>query len=101
MPAQLQDFGSAYAIWTFLGERLNKTLKSFNNNGLKGGQRELIMLRSFLRNLRMCRMVSSFRAFVASRFTNKEYISSAKSSRVQPGRIHWSLLPNASLSNDS
>ena len=56
---QIEDFGPVYSFWTFLGERLNKTLKSFNSNGWTGGQMEISMLRSFGREAQLDALVSA------------------------------------------
>ncbi len=60
LPNQLRDFGPVYAFWTFLGERLNKLLKTFNNNSRKGGQLEVSMMRSFGRDVQLQHMVRFF-----------------------------------------
>lgn len=46
-PMQIRDFGPAYEFWTFLTERLNKILKSYNSNGRTGGQLEVSMMHAF------------------------------------------------------
>ena len=56
---QIQDFGPVYTFWTFLGERLNKTLKSFNSNGWTGGQVEITMMRTFGREVQLDAMVGN------------------------------------------
>ena len=58
LPDQLRDFVPVYVFWTFLGERLNNLLKTFNNNSHKGGQLEISMMRSFNRDTQLCTMVS-------------------------------------------
>lgn len=54
---QLVDFGPIYNIWNFLGERLNKILKTFNTNGWVGGQLEVSMMRAFARDVSLNEMV--------------------------------------------
>ncbi|TDL13709.1 hypothetical protein BD410DRAFT_734964 [Rickenella mellea] len=54
---QIRDFGPVYSFWTFVSERLNKLLKNFNSNGLKGGQMEISMMRSFGREKQLRTMV--------------------------------------------
>lgn len=56
-PDQLVDFGPIYNIWNFLGERLNKILKTFNTNGWVGGQLEVSMMRAFARDVSLNEMV--------------------------------------------
>ncbi|EIW65136.1 uncharacterized protein TRAVEDRAFT_16965 [Trametes versicolor FP-101664 SS1] len=48
---QLEDYGTVYDIWAFLAERLNKLFKSFNLNNWGGGQLEITMMQSFLRDV--------------------------------------------------
>ncbi|TBU44115.1 hypothetical protein BD309DRAFT_893052 [Dichomitus squalens] len=53
IPQQLEEFGTVYEIWAFLAERLNKTLKSTNQNNRRGGQQEVIMMREFDRHMQV------------------------------------------------
>ena len=46
-PDQILDFGPVYDFWTFMTERLNKILKSINNNHWGGGRLEVSMMRGF------------------------------------------------------
>lgn len=55
---QIADFGPVYEFWTFLGERLNKTLKTYNSSSWSGGQMEIGMMRAFGRNVRIESLVS-------------------------------------------
>lgn len=48
---QLEDYGTVYDIWAFLAERLNKFIELFNLNNWGGGQLEITMMCSFLRNV--------------------------------------------------
>jgi hypothetical protein len=57
MPEQLRDFGPVYEFWTFLTERLNKVLKSYNSNSWKRGQLEVSIMRAFGREARINTMV--------------------------------------------
>jgi hypothetical protein len=58
MPDQLRDFGPVYEFWTFLTERLNKVLKSYNSNSWTRGHLEISMMRAFDREVRVHTMVS-------------------------------------------
>ncbi|KAL4259480.1 hypothetical protein AB1N83_007669 [Pleurotus pulmonarius] len=49
LPDQIQSFASVYNFWSFLAERLNKTLKNLNSNNWSGGQIEVSMMREFYR----------------------------------------------------
>ncbi|TBU38986.1 hypothetical protein BD309DRAFT_994083 [Dichomitus squalens] len=53
IPAQLEEYGTVYEIWAFLAERLNKTLKSTNQNNQRGGQQEVTMMREFDRHMQV------------------------------------------------
>ncbi|TBU39691.1 hypothetical protein BD309DRAFT_871794, partial [Dichomitus squalens] len=53
IPAQLEEYGTVYEIWAFLAERLNKTLKSTNQNNRRGGQQEVTMMREFDRHMQV------------------------------------------------
>lgn len=50
---QLRDFGPVNGFWTFLSERLNKTLKNYNSNNHQQGQLEASMLRAFDRDVQI------------------------------------------------
>lgn len=53
IPDEIEEFGSIYEIWAFLGERLNKTLKATNLNNRRGGQQEVTMMREYHRDLEL------------------------------------------------
>lgn len=55
---QLRNFGPVHGFWTFLYERLNKTLKNTNSNSWKGGQLEISMMRAFQLQVHIRNMVS-------------------------------------------
>ena len=59
VPPQLEDYGTAYELWTYLCERLNKVLKSTNMNNRRGGQQECTMMRHFLRDTQIAQLVSN------------------------------------------
>jgi hypothetical protein len=59
LPQQLRDFGPVYEFWTFLTERLNKILKTYNSNHWGGGLLEVSMMRHFDREVRVHDLVSS------------------------------------------
>jgi hypothetical protein len=59
LPAQIYDYGPVYGFWCFLGERLNKLLKSFKSNNWSGGQLELSMVREWGRDIQLQETVSS------------------------------------------
>ncbi|EJF59020.1 hypothetical protein DICSQDRAFT_172512 [Dichomitus squalens LYAD-421 SS1] len=60
IPQQLEEFGTVYEIWAFLAERLNKTLKSTNQNNRRGGQQEVTMMREFDRHMQVRAIVLTF-----------------------------------------
>ncbi|TBU36577.1 hypothetical protein BD309DRAFT_1024222 [Dichomitus squalens] len=60
IPQQLEEFGTVYEIWAFLAERLNKTLKSTNQNNRRGGQQEVTMMREFDRHMQVWAIVLTF-----------------------------------------
>ncbi|TBU21201.1 hypothetical protein BD311DRAFT_679081, partial [Dichomitus squalens] len=53
IPSQLEEYGTVYEIWAFLAERLNKTLKSTNQNNRRGGLQEVTMMREFDRHMQV------------------------------------------------
>lgn len=55
---QLRDFGPVHGFWTFLAERLNKTLKNYNSNNHCGGELEASMMRAFDREVQIKAIVS-------------------------------------------
>ena len=57
-PDQIRDYGPVYDFWTFLTERLNKVLKSLNNNHWTGGRLEVSMMRGFGRDAQFNTLVS-------------------------------------------
>lgn len=56
---QLYDYGPVYGFWCFLGERLNKLLKSFKSNNWGGGQLEVSMMREWARDIQVRETVRS------------------------------------------
>ncbi|TBU55270.1 hypothetical protein BD310DRAFT_908454 [Dichomitus squalens] len=60
IPRQLEEFGTVYEIWAFLAERLNKTLKSTNQNNRRGGQQEVTMMREFDQHMQVRAIVQTF-----------------------------------------
>ncbi|KAI0026650.1 hypothetical protein K488DRAFT_65515, partial [Vararia minispora EC-137] len=58
MPDQARDYGPLPGIWAFASERLNKTLKNFNNNFWDAGRMEGTMMRAEGRRARLLEMVS-------------------------------------------
>ncbi|KAF8482266.1 hypothetical protein JB92DRAFT_2764516, partial [Gautieria morchelliformis] len=58
LPAQIYDYGPVYGFWCFLGERLNKLLKSFKSNNWGGGQLEVSMVREWGRDVQLQETVS-------------------------------------------
>jgi hypothetical protein len=57
LPAQIRDYGPVYGFWCFLGERLNKILKSFKSNNWGGGQLEVSIVREWGRDVQLHEMV--------------------------------------------
>ena len=55
---KILDYGPVYGFWCFLGERLNKLLKSFKTNNWDGGQLEVSMVRAWGRDNQMKQIVS-------------------------------------------
>ncbi|KAF8508318.1 hypothetical protein JB92DRAFT_2541987, partial [Gautieria morchelliformis] len=53
LPAQIYDYGPVYGFWCFLGEQLNKLLKSFKSNNRGGGQLEVSMVREWCRDVQL------------------------------------------------
>ena len=57
LPAQIHDYGPVYGFWCFLGERLNKLLKSFKLNNWGGGQLEVSMMREWGHDVQLHKVV--------------------------------------------
>ena len=57
----IYDYGPLYGFWTFLFERLNKVLKSYNTNNHGGGELEVTFFREFQRTSVVSRAVSGLK----------------------------------------
>lgn len=55
----LRDFGPIRGYWTFLFERINKVLKSYNSANHSGGELEVSFFREFHRTVQQSRVMSS------------------------------------------
>ena len=55
-----QIIGPVYSFWSFLFERLNKVLKSYQTNNHEDGEVEVTFFRAFSRDVRLRDLVSSF-----------------------------------------
>lgn len=53
-----RDFGPLHTFWTFLFERINKVLKSYNSANHSGGELEVSFFREFHRTVQQSRVVS-------------------------------------------
>lgn len=53
----IRDYGPLSGFWTFVFERLNKTLKSYHTNNHGGGELEVTFFREFQRSSSASRMV--------------------------------------------
>ncbi|KAF8523420.1 hypothetical protein JB92DRAFT_2705186, partial [Gautieria morchelliformis] len=60
LPDQIKDYGPVYGFWCFLGEQLNKLLKSFKSNNWGGGQLEVSMMREWGRDVQLHQTISGF-----------------------------------------
>ncbi|TDL25412.1 hypothetical protein BD410DRAFT_813632 [Rickenella mellea] len=50
---QIFDYGPVYSFWSFLFERLNKVLKSYQTNNHENGEVEVTFFRAFMRDIRL------------------------------------------------
>jgi hypothetical protein len=57
VPDCIRDFGPLVGFWTFLFERLNKILKSYNSANHSGGELEVSFFREFHRTILHSRVV--------------------------------------------
>jgi hypothetical protein len=57
----IRDFGPVYGFWTFLFERLNKLLKSYDTNNHGNGELEVTFFREFQRDANLREKVDRFR----------------------------------------
>ncbi|KAJ7686947.1 hypothetical protein B0H17DRAFT_939859 [Mycena rosella] len=55
----IRDFGPVYGFWTFLFERLNKLLKSYDTNNHGDGELEVTFFREFHQDANLREVVSS------------------------------------------
>lgn len=55
----VRDYGPLQEFWTFLFERINKVLKSYNSNNHSGGELEASFFREFHRTVQTSRIVGS------------------------------------------
>jgi hypothetical protein len=93
LPEQLRDFGPVYEFWTFLTERLNKILKSYNSNSWGGGHLEVSMMRHFDREVRVQNLVSLLldcRGLKYSKFLFHRLSSCVQTQIMRPQR-QWSI----------
>ncbi|KAF7293363.1 alcohol dehydrogenase [Mycena kentingensis (nom. inval.)] len=56
----IRDFGPVYGFWTFLFERLNKLLKSYDTNNHGNGELEVTFLREFIRDARLRELLRKY-----------------------------------------
>ena len=77
---QISDYGAVYNVWTFLFERLNKTLKSYGVNGHEGGEVEVSFFRAFSRDVALRDMVWPIFIPVSAIFTYSDHPPSPHSS---------------------
>jgi hypothetical protein len=56
----IRDFGPVYGFWTFLFERLNKLLKSYDTNNHADGELEVTFFREFHRDANLREVVSLY-----------------------------------------
>ncbi|KAJ7714113.1 hypothetical protein DFH07DRAFT_763144, partial [Mycena maculata] len=66
----IRDFGPVYGFWTFLFERLNKLLKSYDTNNHGDGELEVTFFREFHRDANLREVVSLFKHMRALRVLN-------------------------------
>lgn len=57
VPECIYDFGPLHCFWTFLFERINKVLKSYNSANHSGGELEVSFFREFHRTIQQSRVV--------------------------------------------
>ncbi|EPS97090.1 hypothetical protein FOMPIDRAFT_1129209, partial [Fomitopsis schrenkii] len=60
VPDCLRDFGPLHGFWTFLFERMNKVLKSYNSANHAGGELEVSFFREFHRTVQQSRMATAY-----------------------------------------
>ncbi|KAF8481366.1 hypothetical protein JB92DRAFT_3132926 [Gautieria morchelliformis] len=72
LPAQIHDYGPVYGFWCFLGEHLNKLLKSFQSNNWGGGQLEVSMMREWGRDVQLHEML---RLIAESEMMNERWVA--------------------------
>jgi hypothetical protein len=79
---QINDYGAVYNFWTFLFERLNKTLKSYTVNGHEGGETEVSFFRAFSRDVALRDMVCT----IPNPFQSNLFVIPAVESQCAPRR---------------
>jgi hypothetical protein len=70
VPDCLRDYGPMVGFWTFLFERLNKILKSYNSSNHSGGELEVSFFREFHRTILHSRMVRIFIAHNKTQYSD-------------------------------
>ncbi|KAG6819078.1 hypothetical protein H0H93_015717 [Arthromyces matolae] len=60
--ASARDFGPLHVFWTFLFERINKVLKSYNSSNHSGGELETSFFREFHRTILQSRLMNLSRS---------------------------------------
>ncbi|KAF7290474.1 alcohol dehydrogenase [Mycena kentingensis (nom. inval.)] len=56
----IHDFGPVYGFWTFLFERLNKLLKSYDTNNHGNGELEVTFIREFFRDVHLRELLRQY-----------------------------------------
>ncbi|VDB84878.1 unnamed protein product [Peniophora sp. CBMAI 1063] len=59
VPDCIRDFGPLHEFWTFLFERINKVLKSYNSANHSGGELEVSFFREFHRTIQLSRELAA------------------------------------------
>jgi hypothetical protein len=57
LPDCIRDFGPLVGFWTYVFERLNKVLKSYNSANHSGGELEVSFFREYHRTILTNRLV--------------------------------------------
>lgn len=79
-PENVRDYGPLQEFWTFLFERMNKVLKSYNSSNHSGGELETSFFREFHRTVQTSRIVRA----IHCRLTHSHHVYSWRKRAASP-----------------
>ncbi|KZT18076.1 hypothetical protein NEOLEDRAFT_1081034 [Neolentinus lepideus HHB14362 ss-1] len=87
VPEYVRDFGPPHEFWTFLFERLNKILKSFNTNNHGNGELECTFFQEFQRTCQSARVTGTLAQYPGDSLERQVATVMLKASNDERGTI--------------